>query len=970
MDLTGFTVLSKAQMSEVDGTATLFEHTLTRAQILSVVNHDENKCFGVSFRTPPSDSTGVAHIMEHSVLCGSAKYPVKEPFVELLKGSLQTFLNAFTFPDKTCYPVASANLQDFYNLIDVYLDAVFHPKITENIFRQEGWHIEALTGDSKWTYKGVVFNEMKGAYSSPDSLLSEHSQQILFPDMLYSLDSGGDPERIPDLTYEAFKAFHENYYHPSNARFFFWGDDPEEQRLEIIRNQLAGVGYRAVNSEIPLQKPFSTPRKREVAYAAGNAEQKCMFTVNWLLGERGDVHEALQMEMLSHILQGMPGSPLERALISSGLGEETTGCGLETDLRQMYYSVGLKGIKEEDVPRAETVIFDTLAALVRDGIPKETVEAAVNSAEFSYRESNTGSFPRGLAAMVQALSTWLYDGDPLAALAWEAPLAEIKRRLAQGERVFEQLIENRFLNNQHRGTVVLLPDLNLGARREEKEAARLEALHSASTGEQRARFVQETQELQKAQMTPDSPEALATIPALGVSDLPRNNQIIPETRLELPCTCLSHEQPTQGIAYVSLLLPLTAVPDRLLPLLPLFLRTITEIGTSKHDYVTLGERIAAKTGGVHAGMAVGTEFGTGALYRYFSLGGKVVYDKLEDLFDLFQEVLLCPLSDRKISLERIGQMLLETKAQLEESMQSAGHAVVSTRLGARYSLHGAIAERTGGVSYLNSVRNYVRLFEEEPDRLLDDLAVLRSAIVGAENAIVSCTAEEKGLSGIYTRARDLVGLLPRTPVQLAEKCDVPAMNTLPKAEALITPARIHYVGKSVNLYSQGWRYHGSASVILRYLRMGYLWETVRVRGGAYGAFCSLDRVLGTLRCVSYRDPNTVETLEAYDQMAHFLKNFTPDTNQLAQAIVGAVGDLDTYRLPSARGAVALGHTLSKDTEEQRQRMREEMLATSARDFASFADVLALLKEGDSCVLGGKDLEKTALERGWACTKIL
>ena len=431
MNSHGFELVTERRLHEVGGTARLWKHGVTGAQLLSVSNADENKCFGVSFRTPPTDSTGVAHILEHSVLCGSDKYPVKEPFVELLKGSLQTFLNAFTFPDKTCYPVASANLQDFYNLIDVYIDAVFHPRISEDIFRQEGWHVEAEDTKGPWTYKGVVYNEMKGAYSSPDSVLAEQSQQAIFPDMLYSLDSGGNPEVIPDLTYEAFRDFHSRYYHPSNARFFFWGDDPEEKRLEIVAEALQGYTARAVDSAVPLQPRRDTPRQVEVPYAATDGQKTALFTVNWLLGERGDVHQALLMEMLEHILEGLPGSPLRKALISSGLGEDTTGCGLETDLRQMYYSTGLKGVDPRKVQDAEMLIFETLADLAEDGIDPAAVEAAVNSVEFSYRENNSGRFPRGLSAMIQALSTWLYDGDPLAPLAWEGPLAEIKARLRE-----------------------------------------------------------------------------------------------------------------------------------------------------------------------------------------------------------------------------------------------------------------------------------------------------------------------------------------------------------------------------------------------------------------------------------------------------------------------------------------------------------------------------------------------------------
>ena len=632
MNKHGFTLLTEQHLHEVDGTARLWRHEATGAQLLSINNSDENKCFGVNFRTPPADSTGVAHILEHSVLCGSDKYPVKEPFVELMKGSLQTFLNAFTFPDKTCYPIASCNLRDFYNLIDVYIDAVFHPRIDEDIFRQEGWHVEAETPDGPWSYKGVVYNEMKGVYSSPDSVLAEQSQQALFPDTLYSLDSGGNPENIPDLTYEAFYDFHSRYYHPSNARFFFWGDDPEDERLRLTAAALEGYTARPVNSDVPLQPRLETPRQIEVAYAASKGEKRALFTVNWLLGERGDVHQALLMEMLEHILEGLPGSPLRKALIASGLGEDTTGCGLETDLRQMYYSTGLKGVAPRDVQQAELLIFDTLAQLAEEGIPRSAVEAAVNSVEFAYRENNSGRFPRGLSAMVQSLTTWLYDGDPLAPLAWEAPLNALKARIEAGEPVFEQAIKDWFLNNEHRATVVLLPDTKLGKAREDAEKARVDAVQAAADAEARARMVEETARLMEAQSAPDSPEALATIPALGIEDLPRENALLPRAVAELPETFLTHELPTQGIAYATLLLPLANVPDRLVPLLPLFARSLTETGTAKRDFTELGALMAAKTGGLGAETLVGLVRGSRKTFGYLGVSGKAVYDKLPDLF--------------------------------------------------------------------------------------------------------------------------------------------------------------------------------------------------------------------------------------------------------------------------------------------------------------------------------------------------
>ncbi len=476
----GFELVREQEIPELKTRARLFRHGKTGAELLSLENDDENKVFGITFRTPPKDSTGAPHILEHSVLCGSRKYPVKEPFVELVKGSLNTFVNAFTFPDKTSYPVASTNLQDFYNLIDVYLDAVFYPLITPLTLAQEGWHYELDAVDSPLIYKGVVYNEMKGAYSSPDNVLGRHSQQSLYPDTTYGCDSGGDPEKIPELTYEAFKAFHERYYHPSNSRIFFYGDDHPEERLRLINGYLQDFEHIDPDSGVQLQPRFAIPRRVALPYDAGAGEDaqddhKAYITVNWLLPETGDPETTLGLGILEHILVETPASPLRKALIDSGLGEDLVGGGLDTGLRQMNFSTGLKGVSPQDTQKVEALIIDTLARLAQDGIDPETVAASLNTVEFRLRENNTGSFPRGLSLMLRALTTWLHDSDPIAPLAFQVPLFSIKTRLDSGERYFENLIRDCLVDNMHRSTVILEPDPDLSKRREaaEKERKRL-----------------------------------------------------------------------------------------------------------------------------------------------------------------------------------------------------------------------------------------------------------------------------------------------------------------------------------------------------------------------------------------------------------------------------------------------------------------------------------------------------------------
>ena len=513
----GFQLLKEQEIKELKTLAKVYRHSKTGAQLLSLTTDDENKVFGITFRTPPSDSTGVAHILEHSVLCGSRKYPVKEPFVELLKGSLQTFLNAFTYPDKTCYPVASQNLQDFYNLIDVYVDAVFYPRITRSIFQQEGWHFELENADDPLSYKGVVFNEMKGAYSSPDNLLSEQSLQSLFPDNAYGFDSGGDPKQIPHLTYEQFHSFHKRYYHPSNARIYFYGDDDPDERLRLINEYLKGFDSIEIDSEIRLQTPFKESTRLTRPFMVGEdagTGPKGMVTLNWMLTETTDVETNFALHILEYILLGMPGSPLRKALIDSGLGEDIAGVGLENELRQIYFSTGLKGVDIKNADRIESLILETLSELARSGIDPKTREAALNTIEFGLRENNTGNFPRGLLLMLRSLTTWLYDSDPLGLLSFEGPLETIKSRAKSENAFFEEMIDRMFLSNPHRTTLILQPDADLREREEGNEKDRLTKARSAMVKEELEGVVDNTKELKRLQGTPDPPETLAAIPVL------------------------------------------------------------------------------------------------------------------------------------------------------------------------------------------------------------------------------------------------------------------------------------------------------------------------------------------------------------------------------------------------------------------------------------------------------------------------
>jgi presequence protease len=950
----GFERLRAQDIPEIKTRAELYRHVKTGAELLSLMNEDENKVFGISFRTPPSDSTGVPHILEHSVLCGSRKYPAKEPFVELLKGSLQTFLNAMTYPDKTCYPVASQNVQDLYNLIDVYMDAVFYPRITPFIFQQEGWHLETDEG-GRLIYKGVVFSEMKGVYSSPDSLLGEQSRQALFPGNAYGLDAGGDPRKIPTLTYEQFESFHRRYYHPSNARIFFYGDDDPERRLRFLNGCLREFERTEVVSQVPVQPLFQSPVRTVRTFAAGEGEKanKGMVTVNWLLAESSDVELNLAFHMLEHILLGMPGSPLRKGLIDSKLGEDLAGQGLDTELRQIYLSTGLKGIDPGDSDRVESLIMDILGGLAQGGIDPLGVEAAVNSIEFALRENNTGSYPRGLGLMLRALTTWLYDGDPLALVAFEKPLEKVKARIAGEKRYFESLIERFLLKNPHRAVVLLRPDPEMARKREETERKELETLKATMTPTGIEEVKGAAQKLKKLQETPDSPEALASIPTLKLTDLDRFNKKIPFSILrEGETEILFHDLFTGGIVYLDIGFDLHVLPQRLLPYGPLFGRALLEMGTEEENYVSLGQRISRKTGGIFPSLFSSSLKGSSKGAAWLFLRGKAMLQQADDLLAILRDVLLKTRLDHQ---ERFRQMVLEAKARAEQKLIPTGHQVVNLRLRGHYDEAGWVSEQMKGVSQLFFLRDLAKKVDSDWGRVLSDLEAIRAHLLGHRKRIVNATVDADGWRSLERSVRGFLGALPSEESPLSEwQTD----RTSP-VEGLTIPANVNYVGKGMQLYSQGYRYHGSARVVTRTVRNAWLWDRVRVQGGAYGAFCMFDRLSGVLTFVSYRDPNVEKTIEAFDRTAEFLETVDLREEELAKAIIGAIGDMDQYQLPDAKGFTSMARHLSGVTEEERQVTREQVLGTGVEDFRAFGRLLRGCRDaGIVKVLGAEESVRT------------
>ena len=951
MNLHGFELLQEREIKEIASQAKLYRHIRTGAQLLSLENSDENKSFSVNFATPPADSTGLPHILEHSVLGGSRKYPVKEPFVELLKGSLNTFLNAMTFPDMTVYPVASQNLQDFYNLIDVYLDSVFYPRITEMTLKQEGWHYELEKAEDPMIFKGIVFNEMKAVYSSPDQLIGQYTEEALFPDTVYGLSSGGDPSVIPDLTYAQFKKFHETYYHPSNALIYFYGDDDPEERLRLIDAFITDFQKINVEKNIPLQPKFDAPRIVTKGYEAGedSGDNKGMTTVSWLLTETADVEQALALQMLSHILVGTPASPLRKALLDSGLGEDLAGGGFSPYQRQIYFSTGLKGIANEDAPKVELLILNTLSDLAEQGIDKDTVEASMNTLEFEMRELNTGRFPRGLALMLGLLPTWMHGGDPMSAVAFEGPLQKIKDQVKNGDGYFEGLIGQMFLDNSHRSTVILIPDAEVKAQREVAEQARLDKARAGMSEADIQQVIENTKALRAIQEAPNSPESLATIPSLTRADLDQKSRTFPlEVIEEGGGKILYHDLPTSGVAYLDVGFNLRALPAEYLPYVNLFGRALLELGTATEDFVRLSQRIGQKTGGIDPSVFTSATQSPEGSATWLFLRGKAMATQTADLIAILRDILLTVNLDNR---ERFRQIVLEEKAGKESYLSLGGHAVVNSRIRAHFTEADWAAEQIDGVSNLFFLRELADKIESDWSSVLAALEAMRHALFNRANMLFNVTLDAENWKTFRPQVAGLIAALPNTAVnELKWARVIPA-----KSEGLTIPAQVNFVGKGTNLYDLGYKTHGSYRVILQFLNTTYMWDNIRVKGGAYGGRAFFDFLSGVFTFLSWRDPNLVGTLDNYDGVSDFLMNLDLSDDEITKSMIGTIGAMDAHLLPDAKGYTSMVNYLTGNTDDLRQKMRDEVLATTLEDFRAFGKAIQSVKDkGLVAVVGSKD----------------
>lgn len=948
----GFKLTQEKNIKELNSVTRLFEHEKSGARLLHIENDDDNKVFSIGFRTPPKNSNGLPHILEHSVLCGSRKFPTKEPFVELIKGSLNTFLNAMTFSDKTIYPLASKNEKDFFNLMDVYLDAVFYPNLYSEpeILMQEGWHYELENKEDKLTYKGVVYNEMKGAFSSPEGCLMRKIQESLFPDTPYGVESGGDPEFVPDLTQQEFVEFHKRYYHPSNSYIFLYGDGNIDKQLQFINEEyLKAFDRIVVDSAINLQQPFSSMKEVKVEYPIScddEEKDKTYLSMNFVSGDnisKPELH--LAFEILEYLLLESAAAPLKKALIDADLGKDVFG-SFDNSILQPVFSIVVKNSNESEKERFKEVVFKTLKDLVKNGLDKKLIEACINITEFKLREADLGGFPKGLFYYITSMDSWLYDKDPTMHLEYEDYLSKIKAALTTN--YFEDLIEKYLINNTHSSMVILNGKKGLAEQRSKIVEEKLEKFKKGLSEDELKNIMQGTKALKERQMTPDSKEVLETIPLLELSDIEEQVEHLPlEEREEQGVKVLSHDIFTNKIAYINILFDAKKVDMELLPYITLLSTMLGRVSTESNNYSDLSNEINIHTGGIHFTTDV---YGDNEDYEKYSpkfvIKTKALVPKLPKLFEIMAEIISTTKFDEK---KRLKELIQQLKSRQEMKIIDRGHITAAGRLTSYFSPASAYIEKTSGIAFYKFIDEIERDFDNKSEEIIENLKKVSKLIFNKDNIMVSVTGEEDIYAAFTTELPKIVSILGEEKLPDA-KCNFELSKN---NEALLTSSDVQYVAKGYNFIKKGYEYKGQMLVLKTIASLDYLWNRVRVQGGAYGGFANLVRS-GNIVFVSYRDPNVKETLAAYDGIVDYIGTFEASEREMTKYIIGTISELDSPLTPSMKGERATAYYIRGISQEQRQKERKEVLSTKPEDIKSFKAMLAdITKENCYCVLGNE-----------------
>ncbi|AIQ75795.1 MULTISPECIES: insulinase family protein [Paenibacillus] len=937
----GFQVVNEEFIREIDSAVFTMEHLKSGARLLFVQNQDDNKVFSVSFRTPPEDSTGVFHILEHSVLCGSEKYPVKEPFVELLKGSMQTFLNAFTFGDKTMYPVASRNEQDFSNLMEVYLDSVFQPNIYKQreIFEQEGWHYELQQTEDELIYKGVVYNEMKGSYSSPFTVLMDRIKKSLYPDTIYRHSSGGDPQEIPALTYEQFLKAHSNYYHPSNSYFYLYGDVSIEEKLQFIDQEyLSRYEKNSFDTSIPLQQP--TGMTELVAdypiLEAETADDKTYLSLNYVIGTSTDRELNLAFDILKSMLMDSNAAPLKQALLESGLGKDAFAFYSDS-MVQPLLGITLTHSNASAKDAFVELVKTTLSSLVKNGLDEKLVLAAVNSKEFELREADFSRYPKGLTYNIEVMKSWLYDGQPSTHMLYEEVFTTIREKIT--DRYFEKLIEVYLLNSDHCSLVVLNPSKTIAADKEASTQRQLSEYKSSQQPDQLEQLVQSTQHLLARQGRADAAEDLQKLPSLSLQDINRSAEPqVPSHEYNLEgLKLIHHDVSTQKIAYFKFYWDTSVVAPEQIPYLVLLAEVLGQMETASYSIEELTSEIGIKTGGIHFKNEIfGAAKDTGASYQpKFTAQVKVMAGHIGESLDLLRELLYTSALD---NLTKLQEIVRREASQMESVLNQKGNEIAASRLMSYFSDMGAYQEQQGGVAYYRFIRELAEKIDQQGAEVADTLKDICAVLFNKQNLIISVT----GTPDLYEEFAANVAKLDIQDRPVVNKPKITAQGHADN-EGFMSSSQVQYVVKGYDFNKLGFTYSGKMQVLKKIMSLTYLWNAVRVKGGAYGGSLMLRRD-GILMFTSYRDPNLQETLEVYDQAYRFTEGYEADADEMTKAVIGTLSMLDQPLSPSAQGRRADRHYFEQVTGAELQQERDEILSTTPEDIRQYADLLKAVTE--------------------------
>ena len=955
-DLAEYEILDEHRVEDVQSDGFILRHKKSGARIAILSNNDDNKVFYIGFRTPPEDETGVPHIIEHTTLCGSKKFPVKDPFIELAKGSLNTFLNAMTYPDKTVYPVASCNDQDFKNLMDVYLDAVFNPNITkyEEIFKQEGWHYELTGKDDELKINGVVYNEMKGAYSSPDEVLSSQIYRSLFPDNTYSKDSGGNPEYIPKLTYEAYLDFYHKYYHPSNSYIYLYGDMDVVERLEWLdKEYLSLYDYKKVNSEINKQPAFDEIKNVEAQYSItmdDSQENKTYLSYNRVVGDTLDEMLYQAFDVLDYALVSSPGAPVKQALIDAGIGDDVYG-SYDAGILQPVFSFVAKNANASQADEFESIIENTLKEVVKTGINKEALLAGINSSEFKFREADFGQFPKGLLFGLNCLDSWLFDDmKPFIHLECLGTFAKLRK--AVDTDYFEKLIQEYLLDNTHGSSVTVKPKRGLGNEREEALAKELSDYKASLSDEEIKKLIEDTEHLKKYQEEPSSDEDLRKLPMLTRADMKKN--AMPFSNIEdelLDVKVVRHDIESNGIDYISFLFDAGDFAQSELGYLGFFTNALGLVSTEKYSYTDLANATNIYTGGISTGTASHPDIKDRNNFVFkFEVKLKVLEKNLDKALELMEQMLLTSdFTDTK----RLGELVAQIKARLQANLSSSGHLVAAMRSMSSFSRYALYQDELKGIAFYRSICHIEKELSESPKRVSDKLAAIAKKLFARNRMLISFTGNNEAYGNAKPSLEKVIAGFDKMSA-VGNQAEV-HFNTA--KEAFIDASQIQYVAKTGDFICEGYEYTGALRLLRIILSYDYLWINVRVKGGAYGCMNTFLRS-GESYFVSYRDPNLSDTLDVYDRIPEYIKSFSPDERDMTKYIIGTFSALDTPMNPEAKGSRSLSAYLEGITYEQIQKERNEILNAQPEDIRRLADLVeAVLKKDSICVIGNENMIK-------------